>query len=196
MRLINAFKAGYRPENAHKTQVKNTVNTYQNIMHDIVTDDVNILDYGSGLGYGSKLLHDNGYLIKSYEPYYNNDKGIYKPDYIDYWSINGKYNVIISNCVLNVVPDDIRKNIVKRMFKMLAVDGLIYVNVNSKHAIKKNNGQWLSDNEVLTTKGTYQKGFTRAELKAELKDILSPYNNVSIENSNHANNGIQIRKLY
>lgn len=197
MNTLQLFQTGYKPRNASKTQISSTVNTYKNILN-LLPDNkqLNILDYGSGFGYGAlHINHETMHNCFAYEPYYNVENGVFHPDYENHWSIHGQFDVIILNNVLNVVPDDVRAKIIKRVYRMLKDGGSAYINVNSKSAILKNKGIWLSDNEVLTTRGTYQKGFTRSTLKREIIRSLYKYASYELTNSNHANNGVKLTKL-
>lgn len=204
MRYIDIYKLGFKSLNVRKTQISGTVNTYKNIVDKLMhsaygNKDLAILDYGSGLGYGTKYLNDNTpYYIASFEPYYNNKTGVYGPTFItaDQRLTDSRYDIIISNCVLNVVPDDIRDTILKRMYLMLNSGGRIFINVQSIHAIRKTmvRGQVLSDTEVLTTRGTYQKGFTNKSLYDYVQNTL-PDNAIVMTGDKFSNINVIVSKI-
>ena len=171
-------------EKRNPTQITSTVNTYNKIYDILKAEgfDGTILDASSGLGYGTRSGIENyGFQVDDIEPY--PDKG-YKPKYTDYSTLNKTYDAIISNAVLNVLPQDQRDALVVKMGEMLNPGGRMFINVRSlaeiqnlQKAIDKKTGKLknvvISDSEVAeTTKGSYQKGFRKSELVSYLKDAL------------------------
>ena len=197
MRYIDLHKLGYKGSNARRTQVKNTLATYQKIAKEISTDQT-ILDYGSGLGYGSRYLASNGYIVQAYEPYYNEDKGVFRSLYVtcDGRLTGNKYDVIICNYVLNVVPDDIRDVILFRMYNMLNVNGRLFITVRPLYDVRKawKRGIILSNSEILTSRGTYQKGFTNRSLYDYVKRVL-PDNAIIKANNNFSSVNVVVTKV-
>ena len=162
-------------EKRNPTQVKVTTISYRKIYDMLKKEGFSgtILDASSGLGMGTEVgRNEYGYNVEDIEPY--PDKN-YKPMYTDYSKLNKKYDVIISNAVLNVIPQDLRDALTVKMGKMLNPGGRIFVNVrgkdvaNAKSKIAINEGQM----EYFIEDGaSYQKGFRPAELKAYLEDAL------------------------
>jgi len=171
-------------ETRNPTQITSTVSTYRKIYDKLKDEgfDGTILDASSGLGYGTKAgIEEYEFDVDDIEPYPDEN---YKPKYTDYSKLNKKYDVIISNAVLNVTPQEQRDALVVKMGQMLKPGGKIYVNVRSLNEIKalqnkldQKTGRLknikISDSEVAeTSKGSYQKGFTKNELVSYLQDAL------------------------
>ena len=162
-------------EARNPTQITSTVKSYRNVYNLLKQEgfDGTILDASSGLGYGTRAgIEEYGFDVEDIEPY--PDK-TYKPQYTDYSKLNKKYDVIISNAVLNVLPQDQRDALVVKMGQLLNEGGRIFVNVRGddvnslagKDNINVSPREWL----VRSTR-SYQKGFKRAELVAYLQDAL------------------------
>lgn len=170
-------------EKRNPTQISSTVKTYNKI-YDRLRDEGfsgTILDASSGLGYGTRSGRENyGFDVDDIEPF--PDK-TYSPVYKDYSALEDsgrQYDVIISNAVLNVIPQDERDNLVVAMGHLLAPGGRMFINtrgddVNSlgkaKNSASVNINPKLMEWYVGNT-GSYQKGFTANELKAYLQDAL------------------------
>lgn len=158
------------------TQIKGTVSTYRKIYDALKKEgfDGRILDASSGLGYGTQAgITDYGFDVDDIEPYPDSK---YKPKYTDYSSLDERYDVIISNAVLNVLPQDQRDALVVKMGELLNRGGRLFVNVRGddvNNLASNPNNVKIGDMEwYVAPTGSYQKGFTRAELVAYLKDAL------------------------
>lgn len=163
-------------ETRNPTQIKGTVTTYKKIYDYLRSHgfEGEILDASSGLGYGTRAgIEEYGFRVEDIEPF--PDKS-YKPQYTDYSKLTKKYDAIISNAVLNVLPQDQRDALVIKMGSLLNEGGTLFVNVrgddvnnlasNSRN-VNISNMEWYVDST-----GSYQKGFTRPELVAYLRDAL------------------------
>jgi 2-polyprenyl-3-methyl-5-hydroxy-6-metoxy-1,4-benzoquinol methylase len=183
---------------AHATQITTTRLTYEKWAKWLANNfpnikDARILDIGAGFGHIHKQFDRVlGITTESYEPFYNTDKykehaGIDKPNYtkIDASDIPlGKFDIVVNNAVLNVIPADIRDNVVRTIGAALKSGGIAIINAMksdyTKSQIKsiesgKSKNIKLSDSEVFTYesgKYTYQKGFTTKELVAYTQDVL------------------------
>lgn len=158
------------------TQITSTVKSYRKVYEYLKNEGFNgtILDASSGLGYGTRAgIEEYGFDVEDIEPY--PDKG-YNPKYTDYSALDKKYDVIISNAVLNVLPQDQRDALAVKMGELLNDGGRMFINVRGKDVetlantgknIHLGNMEWIE-----TVKGSYQKGFTKDELKAYLEDAL------------------------
>lgn len=158
------------------TQITSTVNTYRKIYNILQNEgfDGKILDASSGLGYGTRAgVEEYGFDVEDIEPYPDAN---YSPKYQDYSTLDEKYDVIISNAVLNVLPQDQRDALAVKMGELLNDGGRLFVNVRGKDVetlaktgknIHLGNMEWIE-----TVKGSYQKGFTKPELVAYLQDAL------------------------
>ena len=162
-------------ESRNPTQISGTVRSYRKIYDALKAEDFNgtVLDASSGLGYGTRAgVEEYGFKVDDIEPF---PDSTYKPKYTDYSKLNKKYDVIISNAVLNVLPQDQRDALVVKMGQMLNDGGRIFINVrgddvrnaSSKVAINEDNMEYFISNT-----GSYQKGFTKKELTAYLQDAL------------------------
>ena len=168
--------AAEESEVRNPTQITSTVNSYRKIYNSLKNEGFSgtILDASSGLGYGTRAgIEEYGFDVDDIEPY--PDKN-YSPKYQDYSALNKKYDVIISNAVLNVLPQDQRDALAVKMGELLADGGRLFVNVRGKDVetlaktgknIHLGNMEWIE-----TVKGSYQKGFTKPELVAYLQDAL------------------------
>lgn len=158
------------------TQISSTVKTYRRVYDYLQSEgfDGTILDASSGLGYGTRAgIEEYGFNVEDIEPF--PDKS-YNPKYRDYSTLNKKYDVVISNAVLNVLPQDQRDALVIKMGELLNDGGRMFVStrgrdVDSLGTNEKNTKispmEWFVDST-----GSYQKGFTKPELVAYLKDAL------------------------
>jgi len=183
---------------AHATQVATTKGTYikwanwlKGNMPDI--KNARILDVGAGFGHIHKPFKQIlGIEAESYEPFYNKQKyllhaGKAKPDYLKMDASDvpkGKFDVVVNNAVLNVVPADIRDNVVRVIGESIKNGGIGIISAMNfdytKGQINKiNEGKSknikLSDSEVFTYesgKYTYQKGFKTPEIVAYVQDVL------------------------
>ena len=158
------------------TQIRSTVSTYRKIYDILKAEGFSgkILDASSGLGYGTRAgIDEYGFEVDDIEPYPDRS---YSPKYTDYSALDGKYDAIISNAVLNVLPQDQRDALVVKMGKLLSDGGKLFVNVRGDDVntlssnpsnVKIGDMEWF-----VSSTGSYQKGFTRNELVAYLKDAL------------------------
>ena len=162
-------------ESRNPTQISGTVKSYRKIYDALKAEgfDGTVLDASSGLGYGTRAgIEEYGFNVEDIEPFPDSS---YKPKYTDYSKLHKKYDVIISNAVLNVLPQDQRDALVVKMGQMLNDGGRMFINVrgtdvknaSSKVAIDEANMEYYISNT-----GSYQKGFTKRELVAYLSDAL------------------------
>lgn len=177
---------------------RNNIKTYDTFVGGILNsfgDDVRILDIGAGFGIGAMAAKKQNVadIYKTYEPFpslsdgkWEKFSGTKKPNYTKESQVpKESADVIVSNAVLNVVPQDIRDGIVDLIGKSLAPGGKAYISVrgikeealakalkNSKEGKGKN--VFLSETEyyVPGVQGDYQKGFSPEELKAYVQDTL------------------------
>lgn len=117
----------------------------------------------------------NGMNVDDVEPYPSENR--IAPTYTSYNDIHKKYDYIISNAVLNVIPDDWRANVLHDMTDKLKKGGKLVINVRSAESIRKQGKEGItritqddaSEILVLRPNGSikaYQKGFTKDELKS------------------------------
>ena len=183
----------------HTTQVKNTLNSYKKfgdwVMRDSGGKKVAVLDASSGLGLGTEWLRRNGIDAEDVEPYPSENRTA--PTYRNYDEVGKKYDYIISNAVLNVIPDDWRASVLHNMADKLKVGGKLVINVRSAESIRKQGKEGetriiLDDpSEILVLRPNgsikaYQKGFTKAELKEWCEKELGKGYSVEIANNKNA----------
>jgi SAM-dependent methyltransferase len=153
-----------------KTQVKSTAGTYEHIANYIsclnqTGQPVRVLDYGAGLCHGTEILNDyesNDIDAWSFEPF---AKDGVSPDFRNEEEITGEFDVVVSNCVLNVIEDDEeRRTVIRSMLKHLKVGGYAIIMVRSKSAVKGNKTNKPFADGFVNIKGTFQKGFSKQEL--------------------------------
>lgn len=167
--------AAEESETRNPTQITGTVRSYRKIYDFLKNEGFNgkILDASSGLGYGTRAgIEEYGFDVEDIEPY--PDKS-YRPKYKDYSKLHKKYDVIISNAVLNVIPQEQRDALVVKMGELLNEGGRMFINVRGKDV--ENASSKVAINEDLmeyyiSSTGSYQKGFTKPELVAYLQDAL------------------------
>ena len=183
----------------HTTQVKNTINSYKKfgdwVKRDSGGRNVDVLDASSGLGLGTEWLRKNGIDAEDVEPYPSENRTA--PTYRNYDEVGKKYDYIISNAVLNVIPDDWRASVLHNMADKLKVGGKLVINVRSAESIRKQGKEGetritLDDpSEILVLRPngsikSYQKGFTKAELKEWCEKELGKGYSVEIANDKNA----------
>ena len=157
------------------TQITGTVKSYRKIYDALQAEnfDGTILDASSGLGYGTRAGREEyGFDVDDIEPF---PDAKYQPNYTDYSTLDKTYDVIISNAVLNVMPQDLRDAMVVKIGEMLNPGGRAFINVRGTDV--KNAGSKVAINDDLmeyfiSNTGSYQKGFTSKELVSYLKDAL------------------------
>ncbi len=160
---------------SRKTQIPATITTYRKVakghFSDIPPNEV--LDFGAGLGVGTREFG-----FDSYEPFPQRGLETYKwtPDYTDPSQINKEYKGLISNAVLNVIPNvnGDRDAAVRAIGKALAPGGKGFVAARGKAFLKDLKNPKPYGDGVITSSGTFQKGFTRAELRDYIAGILGP----------------------
>jgi hypothetical protein len=153
-----------------ETQIATTVGTYDRVRDqyfpDVAAGDV--LDYGAGKGLASQK-----HGFESLEPY---PRG-WSPDYQSTYDIRRQYDGVIMNNILNVLPKHTRRAVLWDAAEKTRPGGKIFVNVRSRGDVIKTKHQKVINKrnaEILTSRGTYQKGFTFGELVTFIGQELGP----------------------
>ena len=179
MELDQEYGAAWRDQQnedgRHSTQVANTKSTYEKIgnwMKGAGLEGASILDASSGLGLGTQALREMGFQVDDVEPFPSENREA--PTFASYDAIDGKYDVVISNAVLNVIPDDWRADVLHKMAAVVKDGGKIIINTRPASNISKQGVEGKtrvtldSPSEILVKRGdriaAYQKGFTSEEL--------------------------------
>ena len=184
-------KTDIDPADAQKTQVGITSGTYKKVVP--LLKEGNTLDFGAGLGEGSKILKSD-----SYEPF---PKKGFEPTFTETSAIpNSSYDNVVSLNVLNVVKPDVRNDIVLDIGRILKPKGNAIITTRgsdifgNKNNITKGVLSNLEEGAIITSSGTYQKGFTNAELKEYVSDLLGDM--FEVENiTGLGKAGIKVTKL-
>ena len=180
----------------HTTQVAGTRKTYGHVGDWIerhIGKDARILDASSGMGYGTKDLRQRGFNIEDVEPYQSEERKKDNPaTYSSYGDVEGKYNYIISNAVLNVIPDDWRSDVLHDMASRLKAGGRLFINTRKAGEEKgiKDKIELDSPQEVLVKRNgkiaSYQRFFTPQELKEYVEKELGEGYKVEIANEENS----------
>ena len=177
------------PDSSRKTQITTTTPTYRKV-RDLLPEG-KTLDFGSGKGVGAK---DVGF--DTYEPFPDADV---TPNYSSSKDIpNESYENVTSLNVLNVVKPEKRTEIVTDIGRILKPGGTAIITTrgadvfgNAKNPVKGVLGD--EPGSVITSAGTYQKGFTQAELKEYVQETLGEgFEVVNISGAGQA--GVKITK--
>lgn len=185
------------------TQVTNTKSTYVGIgkwMLDTGQKDKSVLDASSGLGLGTQALRKMGINVDDVEPYATNERmESNPPTYSSYAEIGKEYDIVISNVVLNVIPDDWREGVVKDMAEHTKPGGKMIVAVRPESDAKttKNKIELEDENEllVLWPDGSYrhyQKFWTQKELEDDMKQMLG--DGWKVERATPRNSGLSNKR--
>ena len=167
------------------TQIVGTVKSYRKIYDTLKEEKFNgsILDASSGLGYGTRAgIDEYGFRVDDIEPF---PDASYEPKYTDYSTLDKTYDVIISNAVLNVIPQDLRDAMVVKIGEMLKPGGRAFINVRGTDVKNASSKIPIHEEQMeyfISSSGSYQKGFTKSELKAYLEDALG--DGFTVENTN------------
>jgi hypothetical protein len=178
------------PENAQRTQIPGTLPTYKKARAHLDTHSPTgkTIDIGSGLGLGAAELGAD-----SYEPYPKKDV---KPTYTDFTAIpDNAYHRVTNFNVLNVVPPKLRQEIVQNIGRILAPGGVALITTRGKDVLSalKNGKPGPEPMSVITSAGTYQKGFTTKELIGYVEQVLGgSYDVLPLQKMGQA--GVIIRK--
>ena len=181
----------------HSTQVEGTRRTYNKVgdwIEKNIGKDVKILDASSGLGYGTADLKKRGFNIEDVEPYQSEERKKNNPaTYSSYDDIPKNYDVIISNAVLNVIPDNWRRDVLHNMADHLKPGGIMFINTRKAGEERsiKDKIELDSPQEVLVKRNgkiaSYQRFFAPKELKELVEKELG--NGYEVETANDNNSG-------
>lgn len=177
------------PDSSRKTQITTTTPTYRKV-RDLLPEG-KTLDFGSGKGVGAR---DVGF--DTYEPFPDAD---FTPNYSSAKDISDEsYENVTSLNVLNVVKPETRTEIVTDIGRILKPGGTAIITTrgadvfgNAKNPVKGVLGD--EPGSVITSSGTYQKGFTQSELQEYVQETLGEeFEVVGISGAGQA--GVKITK--
>ena len=195
----DAWRNQQNEDGRHSTQVANTKSTYEKIgryLEDAGMKGASILDASSGLGLGTQALREMGFNVEDVEPFPSENREA--PTYSSYADIEGQYDVVISNAVLNVIPDDWRADVLHQMADAVKEGGKMIINTRPASNIAQQGVEGKtritldSPSEILVKRGdriaAYQKGFTSEELAEWIKSELGE--GWRVEKATKKNSGI------
>ena len=175
------------PEASQRTQIAGTFPTYEKAVKvfDEVAPEGRSLDYGAGLGRSFELGFDTfePFAREGFDPTYRVSSDI--PD--------ASYERVTNLNVLNVLDPETRRNVVLDIGRVLKPEGVAVITTRGRDVLTAKGERGPEDMSVITTAGTYQKGFTKPELVSYLRDTLGEGFEVSPLNLGPA--GALVRKL-
>ena len=182
------------PEAARKTQIAGTLGTYKKASDIFKQHGVTgkALDFGAGLGKGTAEL---GKDAESYEPFPNPD---FKPHFVDVTKIpDNSYKRIVNLNVLNVVPNlekhRIRDEIVRNIGRVLAPGGVAIITTRGRDVLTIKGTPGEEPMSMISSIGTYQKGFTQVELREYISSVLG--DGFEVKSIKLGPAGVMIKKL-
>jgi hypothetical protein len=169
-RVIQAAKDLILPpaENAARTQIIGTLPTYAKAAELLKQRGAagRGIDVGAGLGEGSKVLGKN---FDTMEPY---AKG-WNPTYRSAEEMpSDAYGQLTNLNVLNVMPREARDELVQHIGRTMEPGGLGILTTRGADVMKAQGRPGPEDMSIITSRDTYQKGFTKQELEDYLRYIL------------------------
>lgn len=171
--------------NAQRTQIAGTLPTYRKAV-DILGTSGPGLDYGAGLGLGARELG-----FDAFEPF---PRAGFIPTYTDPSSIPSQaYDRLTNFNVLNVVPRDVRDDIVSDIGRVIAPGGRGLITTRGRDVLSAQGTPGPEPMSLITSRDTYQKGFTQSELQDYLRYILG--SEFEVEPLRLGPAGAQIRKV-
>jgi len=175
-------------ENAARTQIIGTLPTYRKAAEEFQRRGLSGrgLDFGAGLGEGARVMPGQ---YDTYEPFAKN----WSPTYSDVSQIpTDAYNRLTNLNVLNVVPREMRDEIVQGIGRSMQPGGLGIITTRGADVMKATGRPGPEPMSMITSRDTYQKGFTNPELQEYLKYILG--SGYDIDRLNLGPAGATVRK--
>jgi hypothetical protein len=152
---------------SQKTQIPGTEPTYRKAKEilDKEKPEGRTLDYGSGLGIGSRVLG-----AESFEPF---PRAGVQPTFIRPEDIPSEaFDRLVNLNMLNVVPRDVRDAAVENIGRVMRPGGTGIITTRGKDVMKASGELGPEPNSIITSIGTYQKGFSPEELREYLEYML------------------------
>ena len=152
-------------ESTQKTQLgKSTIPTYKKVEREFLPEGKR-LDYGAGRGLGAKEIKADTFEPfprKGFNPTFKNTDDIQSSSYENISSLN----------VLNVLQQNDRKKAVKEIGRILKPGGNAIISTRGMDVLKAKGTKGIEPMSMVTSTGTYQKGFTPKELKDYVQKVL------------------------
>jgi PcfJ-like protein len=155
-------------ENAARTQIIGTLPTYGKAADIFAQRGATgqAIDFGAGLGKGAELL---GPGTHTYEPFAQN----WNPTFANAKDIpSDAYGRLTNLNVLNVVPREARDEIVQNIGRVMEPGGAGIVTTRGADVMKAQGRPGPEPTSIITSRDTYQKGFTKQELEDYMRYML------------------------
>lgn len=155
-------------ENAARTQIIGTLPTYAKAAEILKQRGASGrgIDVGAGLGEGSKILGPN---FDTMEPYAKN----WKPTFTSAEQMpSDAYGQLTNLNVMNVMPREARDELVQNMGRTMEPGGLGILTTRGADVMKAQGRPGPEPMSIITSRDTYQKGFTKQELEDYLRYML------------------------
>jgi hypothetical protein len=152
---------------SQKTQIRGTEPTYRKAYEILEREKPGgrTLDYGAGLGHGSKLMG-----AESFEPF---PREGFSPTFIRPEDIpTEEFDRLVNLNVLNVMPREMRDATVENIGRVMRPGGMGIVTTRGRDVLNAAGEAGPEPMSKITSIGTYQKGFTPEELREYLEYIL------------------------
>jgi len=175
-------------ENASRTQIIGTLPTYAKAAEALAQHGATgrAIDFGAGLGEGAKALGKN---TDTYEPFAKNWNPTFtKPEDIP----SDAYNRLTNLNVLNVVPREARDEIAQHIGRVMEPGGLGILTTRGADVMKAQGRPGPEPMSMITSRDTYQKGFTKQELEDYMRYMLGDKFDINKFNLGPA--GVMIKK--
>ncbi len=175
-------------ENAARTQIIGTLPTYEKAGSILKQQGATGrgIDFGAGLGEGAKAL---GKDFDTYEPFAKN----WMPTYSKASDVpSDAYGQLTNLNVLNVVPREVRDEIVQDIGRVMQPGGMGIITTRGKDVMNAKGLAGPEPMSIITSRDTYQKGFNKDELEDYLKYMLG--DNFEIGRLNLGPAGAMIKK--
>ena len=188
--VIKAAKELILPaaENASRTQIIGTLPTYAKAADILAQRGAKgqAIDFGAGLGKGAAALGEDTH---TYEPFAKDWTPTFtKPEDIP----TDAYGRLTNLNVLNVVPREARDEIVQHIGRVMEPGGLGILTTRGADVMGAKGVAGPEPMSIITSRDTYQKGFTKQELEDYMKYMLGDKFDVNKLNLGPA--GVMIQK--
>lgn len=180
-------------ENSRLTQVATTGGTYQRAGDVLRERGVQgpVIDYGAGRGHGTQHL---GPDAESFEPYPN---AAFRPNYTDPAAVpSDHYGGLVNLNVLNVLPPEVRDQVVREMGRVLRPQGQGVITTRGRDVMAARGEPGPEPMSLVIGEGDrarYQKGFTPRELREYLQGTLG--DRFAVENLDLGPAGAVVQRL-
>jgi SAM-dependent methyltransferase len=151
-----------------------------------------VIDYGAGRGHGTSLLGEGA---ESFEPYPN---AAFRPTYTDPAAVpSDHYAGVVNLNVLNVLPPDLREQVVREMARVVRPQGQMVVTTRGRDVMAARGEPGPEPMSLVVGQGDrarYQKGFTQQELREYLQRTLG--DRFAVDSVDLGPAGAVARRLY